>query len=1361
MDGTADRSPDETHRPHTPQESQGPHHAHPPRQAGRAADFGPALRRLRTERGLSLSALARLVHYSKGYLSKIENGAKPPTADLARSCDAALRAAGALAGLVPEVPHPRPPEPARDCPYRGLAPFGTEDADWYFGRERAAAALMARLSERAGTGPLAVVAPSGAGKSSLLRAGLAPALTRVDPGPPGPPAPRKSHKPQKPHEQQEQQEQEQEQEQETPPGPPHPHDHRTRRHVLICTPTADPLAELLATLAEAVDPDTLPTAAELARHPALLAPALRAATTPGPTRLVLVVDQFEEIFTLCRDEAERRACLAALAALARGGADAAALVVLGLRADFSGRCLAYPELAEVFTHGLFVLSPMAPDELRAAVTCPAERAGLVLEPGLVEVLLRDAGAGDGDPPGAAWALPLLSHALLVTWGARTGRTLTVAGYEATGGLRGAVARTAEEVFSALDGDGQEAARRVLLQLVHVGDGVAATRRRTAPDRLTEGVRDPRAASAALDSLVRARLVTAGESAVQISHEALLQVWPRLRDWIHADRAGLLMHQQLADAAAAWIREGRDPELLYRGNRLAAADEWAEQRDGRDPPGPAETEFLTASRAEEARRRQRTLRQARTHRRLLATLAALLVLAVGAGALAFHQRSRAVAERRVAQSQAMAVRSGAMAAGRPEASMLLAAQAFRTAPTTEARGALLSTQSQAFAGRLTGHTGPVNGVSFAPDGRLLATASTDGTVRLWDVGRTGKAGAGHRSVVAVLTGHGGPVLGVAFGADGKLLASASSDGTVRLWRLPERQPAGVLYGHSGGVRSVAFSPDGRIIVTGGIDGTVRLWDVRSRHLSATLRAHGDTVHAVAFSPDGRTVVSGSADRTVLLWEPADPHDTAEDAGAAAAERPGGYRVTVLDGHTDVVLGVAFAPDGRGVASGSADRTVRIWSTAGIRAAPRTTSTGGAGRPTRTAAAVLRGHSDDVNAVAYTRDGTGVVSGSGDGTAKVWDAATRRVTQTYGGHTDYVLAVAVGPGNVLATGSFDRSAVLWDPERNALIARPFAELWQSAFAPDGRLLASAGADGTVRLWRPGRRGPAVKLAGHHGTVFTVAFTPDGRTLASAGADRTVRLWDTARRTLLATLTGHGGAVFAVAFSPDGRTLASASADRTVKLWDTAGHRQLSTLSGHQDFVNTVAFSPDGRLLASGSDDLTVRLWDLSTRSEHEVLRGHSGAVRSLAFSPHTGPDGGEGDDAGLLLATSGNDGTVRVWHPGTGRPPDVLAGHVGAVRAVAFGPDGRSLASGGVDGTVRLWDPDRLRLTARLTGHDGAVWGVVFDPSDGRPASSGTDGTVRLWSLAPADRIDEVCALIGTTGLARRRTLLPELAHGHHC
>ncbi len=1186
-----------------------------------ACSFGEELRRLRSERGISLTALARSIHYSKGYLSKIENGGKPPTPDVARRCDEALEAGGRLMRLAAGVPSARrptaPPLPGPAgavCPYRGLAAFGPEHAQWFFGRERATAELVGRLAERAGSGPLAVVASSGAGKSSLLRAGLVPALRRGA----------------------------------------LPVEGSSGWPVVVCAPTAHPLKELLRCVAEALgtEPGVGPQA--LRARPRQLADAVRPLLTAGPGRLVLLVDQFEETFTLCADEAERRAFVSALCALATPAEGDTGrppgVVVLGVRADFSGRCLDHPELAAVFSHGLFALGPMTGAELRESITRPAERAGLALEPGLVGLLLRDVGAGgtgrggqEDLAPASPGALPLLAHALLVTWQQRTDRTLTVAGYETTGGIHGAVARTAEDVFTRLLPAEQEMARRVLVRLVQVGagdggsagggDGDAVTRRRASREGLLAQLPDRRGVEAALDAFVRARLITADSDAVEITHEALLRAWPRLRGWIGADRAGLLVHQQLAEAAAEWVREGRDAGLLYRGTRLAAAREWADRAGRRAELTDREAEFLDACRAEEANRQQAERRQARTHHRLLALLTALLVLALLAGTAAFHQRSRAFDERRVAQSQAMAVRSGALASGQPEASMRLAAEAYRTAPTTEARGALLSTQARYFAGRLGGHTGPVNGVAFSPGDKLLASASSDGTVRLW-------AGADHRGPVGTLTGHGGPVIAVAFSPDGRLIASAGSDGTVRLWVVADRRPAGTLLGHGGAVRSVAFGPGGRSLVSGGADRTVRLWDVERRRLRATLRGHGDDVHGVAFSADGGSVVSGGADRTVMLWDV---------AGRQVRATPR----STLRGHSDGVLGVAFSPDGDSVASGGADRTVKLWD---------------ARRPR--IRATLTGHSDDVNAVAYGADGTMVVSACGDGTAKVWDTASHRVTATLAGHTDYALGAAVSGGNVVATAGFDRSVVLWDLDRAALTARPFAEAWQSALSPDGRLLASASVDRTVKLWDVRRHRLLATLTGHTGSVFGVAFSPDGHHLASASADRTVKLWDVRRHRLLATLTGHTGSVFGVAFSPDGHHLASASADRTARLWDVRRRTLLTALTGHQDFVNTVAFSPDGTALAAGGDDLTVRLWDVADRDVRAVLRGHTGSVRGVAYS-----------EDGRTLASSGNDGTVRLWDTAHHRLTATLTGHSGAVRAVAFDPEGPE--GPGAEGVLKRW------------------------------------------------------------------------------
>ncbi|MFI0809400.1 nSTAND1 domain-containing NTPase [Streptomyces echinatus] len=1242
--------------------------------------FPAQLRRLRQQRGLSLADLARQTHYSKGYLSKIETGAKRATVDVARRCDQILDAEGELLRLV-AAPRPARPGDGNDvtgpaCPYPGLSAYTTQDAGRFFGRERATDALVERVFGRIGHGPLLLVAPSGAGKSSLLNAGLVPALRR--------------------------------------PGG-FPMAGADRWPVITLTPTAHPLDELLERTAKTLGGDLDLTAARLDERPETLLTAARthADTAPAgrrpppPPRLVLLVDQFEELFTLCPDEAERRAFVRVLRTLAAPppapGYDPA-VVVLGVRADFSGRCLDLPELAPVFADGLHVLPPMTTAELCESITRPAELAGIGLEPGLIPVLLRDAGL-TGEPGAQSipsGALPLVSHALLATWRHREADTLTVAGYESTGGIQGAVARTAEDAFAQLYPAEQQTIRRILSRLVRVSDGTGTTRRRVGRASLMSQLADAEGADTALDVFVRARLVTVDSDSVEITHEALLHSWPRLRAWIDADRAGLLVRQQLAHAAAQWEREGRDPSALYRGTRLDSVRSWTGERDGLGPLGPVEKAFLGASRAEEETRRRLARRQVRLRQALVATLVVLLGCALAAGGLAYRQRSDALAQERLARSQALAARSTLLAGGRPEASMLLAAEAYRTEPTATARGALLSTQAEPFAARLDGHHGPVNAVALAPGGHLLATGSSDGTVRLWRL-------TDHRTTATLTVP--GRIRSIAFAPDGRTLAVTATAGPVRLWSPGRSTRATLLPADTRAARAVAFSPRGHTVAVAAADGAVQLWDTAGTpRRTARLTGHSGQVDALAFAPDGGLLASAGADRTVRLWDP----------GSAR-------RAAVLRGHTDEVLGLAFTPDGQGLASGGVDRTVRLWDVA-----------------RRRATATLTGHSDDVNAVAYTPDGTTVISASGDGTTRLWDVRSGRLVTTLTGHTDYVMSVAVDfTGTLLATGGFDQSVVLWDLRGRILAARPFTEVSGVAYRPDGRLLATADADHTVRLWDPARgRGRPTTLAGSRGSVTTVAFTPDGGTLASAGSDGTIVLWDVAARRPRAVLHGHRGAVFALAFSPDGRTLASAGADRTLRLWDVPGRRTLAVLTGHTDYVNDVAFSPDGHTLASAGDDLTVRLWDARTHRGLATLTGHTGAVRGVTFDPD-----------GHTLASCGNDGTVRLWDTARHRLLVSLTGHAGSVRGLAFSPDGRLLASSGNDRTVRLWDVPGRRPWATLTGHTNAVWGVAFAPDGRTVASSSNDGTVRLWSLDTRARLTEICRLERDMGPATRRALFP--------
>jgi WD40 repeat protein len=565
-------------------------------------------------------------------------------------------------------------------------------------------------------------------------------------------------------------------------------------------------------------------------------------------------------------------------------------------------------------------------------------------------------------------------------------------------------------------------------------------------------------------------------------------------------------------------------------------------------------------------------------------------------------------------------------------------------------------------KLEGHTGWVFGMVFSPDGRRLATASQDSTARVWDV-QTGQA-------LLTLRGHTKAVTGVAFSPDGKRLATASVDGTVRLWDAQAGQEVLALEKHTGGIRTVAFSPDGRRLAGGSLDATARVWDLETGQEVLTLRGHTGPVFSVAFSPDGQRLASGSADQTVRVW----------DARTGKA-------VSTLKEHASAVQGVAFSPDGQRLASASEDGTVRVWDVqpgkpdfAALLAQWATGQDAQAGPQ----AVVLKGHTDKVNGVAFSPDGTRLASGSDDKTVRVWDAQASPQPLTLRDHADMVSSVAFSPdGRRLACASLvvDPEAradalKVWDVQtgREPLTLKGHTGgIHDIAFSPDGTRLASASDDGTVGLWDAQAGRLAVTLKGHTGRVFSVAFNPDGTRVVSASQDQTVRLWDVATGQPALTLRGSPAAVRDAVFSPDGRRVACAGDDRTVRVWDAQSGEEMLALPGHTDRVNDVVFSPDGRRLASASQDRTVKLWDAQTGQEVRTLRGHANWVLRACFSPD-----------GRRLGSASEDGTVKVWDLQTGQETLTLRGHTGPVLSVAFSPDGRRLACAVGDRTVKVWD-----------------------------------------------------------------------------
>ncbi|MFD6284739.1 hypothetical protein [Streptomyces sp. NPDC060205] len=1086
-------------------------------------------------------------------------------------------------------------------------------------------------------------------------------------------------------------------------------------------------AGLLARLAQGALPGSAPWRQILLTPTATPADTLDAALGPdgnGDARTVVVVDQFEELFTLCPDAAERQVFIDRLTRLA-AAADGppSALVVVGVRADFYAACLEYPQLAESVDDAL-VVTAMTAEQLREAIVYPAQDVDLEIEPGLVEILLRDLGAEGGGRAGyLAGRLPYLAYALRRSWQVRHGSTLTVEGYESTGGIESAIADTAERIYQGLDERGRTIARALFLRLVRVGDNTPDSSRRLALDDLVGTGLPQRAADSVIDAFTGERLLAREQDEhrddVEITHEALIRGWPTLQMWVETDRAELLVHQRLAEDAATWRASGEDTAYLYVDSRLAAAAELERGPKGAELTS-TEHSFVTAA-VHRARRRTRVTRG------VIATLTTLFLLAAAAGVVAVLQNQQVTRQRDTAISRQAADASEKVADSSLAAQLGLAA--YRIAPTPEARGALLSALSRPVGARMIGHTGPVELVAFRRDGRVLASAASDSTARLWDV-----TDAARPKKLGVLKGHRGSVIGVAFSPDGRTVATASNDATARLWDVSQPsapRTVAVLRKHRERVRSVAFAPGGTLLATASDDGTADIWNLsdraRPRFLAEVTADAG--FPAVRFSPDSRTMAVSSRDDRAELWDVRTP------------EHP--RRKAVLAGHTGSVTSVAFSPDGRIVATASADTTVRLWDTTG-------------GHTRRLGS--VRGHTALVYDAAFSPDNRTLATAAADQTARLWnitDPRSPRPLSDLTGFTNTVTGVAFRPdGQVLATSSADGTVRAWDVSspahvaHRALLTTSARYVSRVAYSPDGQLLASTGDDGTAMLWDasdPARARSLATLKGHREEVSAIAFAPNGRRLMTSSSDFTAVLWDIAdpaHPVVLSRLRGHANAVQSVTFGPDGSLAATTGRDGRTILWDLSRPRhprEASRLGPPDNWINITAFTPDGRTIVVGSGTGAVSVWDIADATKPRrlaVLRAHDNALTDAKFDP-----------SGKLLATSSNDGTTRLWNLARPTRPDPVAtlrGHSNTVHGVDFSPDGAMLATASLDSSVRLWnigEPSDPTLRAVISTGTAYAYDVRFSPEGDTLAIADGYGHVILSAVDIAKAQNYVCTRAG--------------------
>ncbi len=1125
---------------------------------------------------------------------------------------------------------------SRPCPYRGLSAFREEDAHLFCGRNQFTHKLVAEVNNK----PLvAVMGASGSGKSSAVFAGLVPQLRLGA-------------------------------------STGHP-------TIISMRLGENPFALLAAALTEAESRFNLSGVthlgtiheleASLRNHPDALRQYVGQSIQPGSeNRVILIIDQFEELHTSC-SETDYQVFVDTLLEAVNYCANFC--LVLTLKSDFCGQVLSYRPLSDAIQGNVHTLAPMSREELRLAIETPATFMQATVEEALIEKLIEAV----WNQPGG---LPLLESALAELWSRQQAGVLTQSAYAEIGGISTLFANRAEEIYSHLSQADGLRAKKIFAQLVQPSETSGPKQRLATREEIQPKNWDLVKHFADHRLVVTNQNEASGVETIELAHESLIESWPRLAQWIEEDNTFRQWQERLRIAVQQWQESDRDDEALWRGKLLSEAEYWQIHRF--DELSARGKDFIEQSTALKSKK----VKQRRTRKRLkllgliggvTATLGFTMFVwqegqkSIGRGAEALSQSS----DKLSASNQSFDALVNSLKAQRRLEQVLFPDPQVQDEVGYSLRKAIYSVNEH---NRFDGHQQKVYSISFSHDGQALASASADKTIKLWSKDGT---------LIKTLIGHQDAVRSVNYSPDGETLASASDDKTIKLWGK-DGTLIKTLVGHKGAVRSASYSPDGQMLATASDDKTIRIWN-REGALLKTLSGHKGAVRSVSYSPDGQMLATASDDKTIRIWNKQ------------------GKVLKTISGYIRPVLSVAFSPDSQTVVATSEDGTLRFW--------------------TRQGKLIKRVSTESTLYQAiFSPDGQTVVSADGDDTIKVW-SRDGMLLKTFDGHKDAVLSVAFSPnGQFIASGSTDRAIKLWslDNDLSITLRGHSGDVLSAAFSPNDQTIATASADHTVKLWS---RGGVLRttIEGHQNTVHGISFSPDGKIIATASWDKTIKLWSIEGK-LLKTLRGHTDRVYDISFSPDGQTIGSASADGTVRLWNRdgkllktlKGHKDavhgvrfspngemivsashdrtaklwskggtlLKTLVGHDNWVHAASFSPDSQMIATASHDKTVKLWSLQGRLL-KTLRGHSDRVLGVAFSPD-----------GKLIASSSRDRTVKLWSL-DGHEITTLRRQDDWVHGLSFSHNSQILASASYDNTVILWDLKNLNQPQALL-QDGCKW-----------------------------------------------------------